>query len=135
MYCFQERRPNFRTPEGDLFLVRCFACSNSERGKENWGPAVASGTCAWCGWEDTPLDRFIAHIRSKTSDGYDSAFLNGLTVWYRYLESTEVISNADSELCQHHAFCLENYDYDNMWPHNNLWEHNAYEEPHGLDAS
>jgi len=34
-----------------LFLVRCFHCSSA--GKENYAPAVASGTCAWCGWKET----------------------------------------------------------------------------------
>lgn len=26
-----------------IYMIRCFAC-----GKENYGPAVASGKCAWC---------------------------------------------------------------------------------------
>jgi hypothetical protein len=47
----QDKYPNFRDKSGKLFLVRCFNCE-IERGKENWAPAVASGTCAWCGWED-----------------------------------------------------------------------------------
>jgi len=43
---------NFES-DGKLFLVRCMACPDSgERGKENWSSAVASGTCAWCGWKD-----------------------------------------------------------------------------------
>lgn len=45
----QDRHPNFRADNGRFFLVRCFACE-PERGRENWGPAAASGTCAWCGW-------------------------------------------------------------------------------------
>lgn len=40
----QNRKPNFES-NGKFFLVRCFNCS-----KENYGPAVASGACAWCGW-------------------------------------------------------------------------------------
>lgn len=44
----QNRKPNFES-NGKFFLVRCFNCEPS-RGKENYGPAVASGTCAWCGW-------------------------------------------------------------------------------------
>jgi hypothetical protein len=47
----QDRNPNFRDKEGKLFLVRCFACE-PERGRENYAPAVASGTCAWCGWKE-----------------------------------------------------------------------------------
>ena len=45
------QEPNFRDEQGKLFLVRCFACGG-ERGTENYGPAVASGTCAWCGWSE-----------------------------------------------------------------------------------
>lgn len=52
----QERKPNFRSEEGKLFLVRCFIC-NPEEGKENWVGAVASGRCVWCGWPgDVGLD-------------------------------------------------------------------------------
>ena len=34
----------FYGSNGVFFLTRCGDC-----GKENWGPAVASGHCAWCG--------------------------------------------------------------------------------------
>ena len=51
----QYRPPNFRK-NGKLFLVRCFACSDSQRGRENYLPAVASGQCAWCGWKEEPLN-------------------------------------------------------------------------------
>lgn len=44
--------PNFREG-GKLYLIRCFACDSSERGRENYLPAVASGQCAWCGWEES----------------------------------------------------------------------------------
>lgn len=48
----QDRLPNFRK-NGQLYLVRCFVCSdNIDIGRENWAPAVASGTCAWCGWKE-----------------------------------------------------------------------------------
>jgi len=40
--------PNWET-DGQLFLVRCFDCE-PERGRENYGPVVARGYCAWCGW-------------------------------------------------------------------------------------
>jgi len=46
-----DRGPNFRDKSGQLFLVRCFSCGG-KRGRENWAPAVATGTCAWCGWEE-----------------------------------------------------------------------------------
>lgn len=48
----QERPPNFRDDDGKLYLVRCFACGDSEYGKENYMMAVASGQCAWCGWKE-----------------------------------------------------------------------------------
>jgi len=51
----QDRRPNFRR-DGQLYLVRCFACE-PEYGRENWAPAVASGTCAWCGWKEDSEER------------------------------------------------------------------------------
>lgn len=42
---------NFRG-KGPLFVVYCPSCK-----KENYGPAVASGQCAWCGWfEDDDND-------------------------------------------------------------------------------
>ena len=47
----QDRRPNFRDEEGKLYLVRCFVC-DEEHGRENWVVAVASGTCAFCGWAE-----------------------------------------------------------------------------------
>jgi hypothetical protein len=36
----------WKTEDGRLFMPRCFKCR-----KENWAPAVASGQCAWCGYE------------------------------------------------------------------------------------
>jgi hypothetical protein len=41
---------NFVGDDGQLFLVRCVACSDAYRGRENYLPAAATGTCAWCGW-------------------------------------------------------------------------------------
>lgn len=40
-------RANFRDAAGSLFLVRCPACD-----RENYAPAVATGQCAWCGWQE-----------------------------------------------------------------------------------
>lgn len=48
----QDKPPNFRNKSGKLFLVRCFACGTDSRGTDNWKPAVASGTCAFCGWKE-----------------------------------------------------------------------------------
>jgi len=47
----QDKKPNFRDKSGKLFLVRCFICE-PDRGRDNWKPAVASGTCAFCGWKE-----------------------------------------------------------------------------------
>ena len=44
----QDRKPNFREG-GKLYLVRCYACD--PHGRENYSMAVASGKCAWCGWD------------------------------------------------------------------------------------
>ena len=35
---------------GTLLLIRCPKC-----GRENWAPQVASGTCAWCGYDGHEL--------------------------------------------------------------------------------
>ena len=38
-------------PETDMLLmIRCPKC-----GRENWAPQVASGTCAWCGYDGHEL--------------------------------------------------------------------------------
>ncbi len=42
---FTDEPANFED-DGQRFLVRCPSC-----GEKNWGPAVASGACAWCGWD------------------------------------------------------------------------------------
>jgi len=39
---------NFRDDKGNPFVVRCPKCR-----RENWAMAVASGQCAWCGWQET----------------------------------------------------------------------------------
>lgn len=48
----QDRAPNFRDKDGNLYLIRCFEC-DSVYGNENWIPAAASGQCAHCGWKET----------------------------------------------------------------------------------
>ena len=47
----QNKPPNFRDKDGKLFLVRCYMC-HPELGRENVGSVVATGQCAWCGWEE-----------------------------------------------------------------------------------
>lgn len=42
-------KPNFISC-GQLFLVRCYECE-PKYGRENYLLAVATGQCAWCGWE------------------------------------------------------------------------------------
>lgn len=32
--------------DGAVYLFKCFEC-----GQENWAVAVASGECAWCGYD------------------------------------------------------------------------------------
>ena len=46
------RPPNFRGLNGELFLVRCYSCRPKE-GRENWGLCVAAGVCAHCGWSES----------------------------------------------------------------------------------
>lgn len=55
MNSVQERQAsrNFRDKNGNLYLVRCYACE-PERGRENYAMSVASGQCAWCGWKEVP---------------------------------------------------------------------------------
>ena len=48
----QDRHPNFRTEDKQLYLVRCFAC-DPVLGRENYAMIVASGICAYCGWVDS----------------------------------------------------------------------------------
>lgn len=47
-----DRPPNFRAKD-KLYLVRCYVC-DEKLGRENYLPAAATGTCAWCGWTETP---------------------------------------------------------------------------------
>ena len=37
-------------PDETILLIRCPKC-----GKENWAPQVASGYCAWCGFNGRTL--------------------------------------------------------------------------------
>ena len=50
----QDKPPNFRGKDGNIYLVHCFVC-----GKENYAPAVAMGRCAWCGHDANLEDRLI----------------------------------------------------------------------------
>ena len=44
-----DRPPNFRDKDGNLYVLRCFKC-DPENGRENHGAAVSSGICAYCGY-------------------------------------------------------------------------------------
>jgi ribosomal protein L37E len=39
------RGHGYHTTKDTIHMVRCFEC-----GRENWAMAVASGQCAWCGF-------------------------------------------------------------------------------------
>ena len=52
----QEQGANYRNKDGTLCIVRCYACGDSERGRENHMMAVASGYCAWCNWSEEKLN-------------------------------------------------------------------------------
>lgn len=41
----QNKHPNFISTNGEFNLVKCYACN-----VDNWGPAVTTGRCMWCGW-------------------------------------------------------------------------------------
>lgn len=47
----QDRPPNFRGLNEELFLVRCFVCEPNQ-GRENYMSMVASGQCTFCGWKE-----------------------------------------------------------------------------------
>lgn len=52
----QEACPANFTKGEVLYLVRCVACTDDPRGRENYLPAAATGICAWCGWGDSEVD-------------------------------------------------------------------------------
>jgi len=60
----QDRKPNFRTKDGKLFLVRCFACDD-KIGTENYTSDVSSGVCAWCGWKEEETCTYKAYTKCK----------------------------------------------------------------------
>lgn len=66
-----DREPNFRGDNGELYLVRCFSCGG-DRGTENWAMVVAAGTCAWCGWTESSADDTTP--RKRTDDNLRSVF-------------------------------------------------------------
>jgi len=43
----QRQGHNFWDSKGKLYLVWCYACD-----RENYGPVVVTGECAWCGWKE-----------------------------------------------------------------------------------
>ncbi len=63
MKTINDRSPNFRTKDGRLFLVRCFACY-AKTGKENYAMSVADGICVWCGWT-TGIDKTEPNLKAQ----------------------------------------------------------------------
>ena len=59
----QYAEPNFVGRNGRFYLVRCFKCDSSPRGRENYIPGGASGRCGWGGWK--PDVEIVAYIYSK----------------------------------------------------------------------
>lgn len=59
----QYDEPNFVGKNGKFFLVRCYKCDDTHRGRENYIPSAATGCCAWCGWKPDP--EIIAYIYAK----------------------------------------------------------------------
>ena len=45
-----EKGVEYYPEDGTILLIRCPKC-----GRENWAPQVASGTCAWCGFDGKKL--------------------------------------------------------------------------------
>lgn len=61
-----KKHPNFETEDG-WYLVRCFECPDAgDRGRENYAMAVASGTCAWCGFD---INKACDHLWSVDLNG------------------------------------------------------------------
>ena len=45
---------------GRVCMIRCFKC-----GRENWAMAVASGQCAWCGYDANGEENHGADQKGK----------------------------------------------------------------------
>lgn len=41
----------YKDSKGKTCMIRCFEC-----GQENWAMSVASGHCAWCGFDPNKKD-------------------------------------------------------------------------------
>lgn len=52
----EDNQANFRDDDGKPFVVRC---PDPECARENYGPAVASGQCAWCGWNEKKAPKAV----------------------------------------------------------------------------
>jgi ribosomal protein L37E len=47
----QGKGNGYKDDDGTVCMIRCFQC-----GRENWAPAVATGHCAWCGFDPNKPD-------------------------------------------------------------------------------
>jgi len=57
-------RYGFAGDSGQIFLTRCPQC-DPDGGRENWGPAVATGQCAWCGFKPSH-EELLEILESQT---------------------------------------------------------------------
>jgi len=65
-----KHKENFEGADGQLYLVRCYNCDpRGLIGRENWGPAVATGRCAWCGWSENSFEEWVENVRKVYSCG------------------------------------------------------------------
>lgn len=71
MRTIQDRNPNFRDEDDNLFLIRCFACSSTAYGRENYATYVATGQCAWCGWKETVSSHDKMHTQMLNNEEID----------------------------------------------------------------
>lgn len=66
-----DRNPNFRNEKGKLYLIRCFNCEDAgDIGRENYLPAVSSGCCVWCGWDDVVAQKQLEEEEQLEEEYY-----------------------------------------------------------------
>lgn len=76
----QDREPNFRDEQNNLFLVHCFNC-DYEFGRENYSSVVSCGYCNWCGWGRTTKANPFGDSCQSVADGCGD-FKQKSTNWY-----------------------------------------------------
>lgn len=68
MRTINDKIPNFRGSNGNLYLIRCYNC-DKDCGRENYTCMVAVGQCNWCGW----VDNLKEITTASNDDGPDTA--------------------------------------------------------------